>query len=227
MKKIFKLICLLVALSGQISAKVIEESQREMHRKLGKSNFFVNLERKLRNESSSDDEDRVPLFGAEYMGKTPLNFSKTESNLRKELESYLKNNDNMINKNSRENALLVYISNVMFMEREKEEKGSGNRERRMNLVPNGIFTQENSSVSLKNVKKADGERRLKQIRKPNLELSETIDDSAVDKLNRNLNMFELAKQGKLFDLDEQDMYDIGNDDITKFHGVNVKDKWNI
>ena len=226
MKKIFKLICLLVALSGQISAKVIEESQREMHRKLGKSNFFVNLERKLRNESSSD-EDRVPLFGAEYMGKTPLNFSKTEANLRKELESYLKNNDSTINKKSRENALLVYISNVMFIERNKEGKGSGREERRMNLVPNGIFTPENSSVSLKNVKKADGERRLKQVRKPDLELSETLEDSAVDKLHKNLNMFELAKEGKLFEIDEQDMYDIGNDDITKFHGVNVKDKWNI
>ena len=215
---------MLVAINSVVT-KVIQESQREMQRTLGKSNFFVNLERKLRDDSESD-EDRQPLFGAEYMGKTPLSFTKTEDKLRKELESYLANNDKMIDSKLRENATLVYISNADFLHRRKEEKAT-HHERRMNLVPSEVFTAENSSIGVKNVKKSEGERRLKQIRKPDLSLSQKPTEHSIDKLHKNENMFELAKQGKLFEIDEQDMYDIGDDDLSKFHGSDIKDEWNI
>lgn len=201
---------LLAAMAVHSIAGVITTQHRR------KTSFFSNLERKLQNQSDSDEDSFGGGFGTEYLGKVPLNFAHNSRSLKNELTRYVKNTDDLLDSKVREAALNVYIANAEFLKMKKKKT-----ERRMSLVPADIFNEEKGEKSVK-AKSGPTERRLKVVRKEGRR-----EKTQKERIDGNYDMFKLAEEGRLFDIDEKDMYDIGQDDLTKFHGDDTRETGKI
>ena len=180
------------------------------------NDFFMNLERKLENQGNSD-EDREVVFGAEYLGKSPLNFAHNLESLRANLKKFSQHADDLIDADVMESAVNMYIANAERLHSLKNTHESNKNERRMNLVPVNLFNSDNSAIEpIAKPKTVRMERKLKQQRQVVEKSDEDGIERESDKLEDKYNMFELAKEGKLFDLDPHDMYEIGTGDMDRF-----------
>ena len=206
MKDCFKVTCVIL-LCGMVLTSVT----------IPTNDFFMNLERKLENEGNSD-EDNGAVVDIENMGKSPLNFAHNLTSLRKELNKFNSHADELIDRDSKESAVIMYIANTEYLNSHKNQNGNGHRERRVSLVPSNLFNSENSRIDqITKPSPERKERRLKMMRKT--DNIDTVREST--KLDQNYNMFELAKEGKLFDLDPHAMYAIDTDDLDRFRNENT------
>lgn len=206
MKDCFKVICVILLMGMVLTSVTIPTND-----------FFMNLERKLENEGTSD-EDNGAVSVTGNLGKSPLNFAHNLASLRKELNKFNSHADELIDSGSKESAMIMYIANTDYLYRHHNQSGNGHRERRVNLVPSNLFNSENSRVDqITKSSQERKERRLKMMRKT--DNIDTVREST--KLDQNYNMFELAKEGKLFDLDPHAMYAIDTGDLDRFRNENT------
>ncbi len=140
------------------------------------------------------------------LGHPPIEFDVPLTELQQQLKSYRKFTNSLIDAEMQSNAIKVYISNSVFMEKRKAER------ERMTLL---TLNEKSSKKGVKLVKSNNNiGRRLTQVSQREL-------------MEKEENILKKAEKGTLFKLDLNEIYQIDDADMKKFRKEFEANKGNV